>query len=250
MGGLGNQMFQIAAAYSLALDNNDIAEFDFSKCYTPLQGYPSARYKNNLFKNIIDNPDLVIENVFEETSYFYSEIPYTKNLMLKGYFQNEKYFGKHQNNIFDLFHFSQEDIKKLNELFDFDNNKYVSVQIRRGDYLKFPDIHPPCSIEYYNQAINFFEKDYKFIFVSDDMNWVRNNFKDKNYYYLDTDNEILSLTLLTLCNSSIISNSTFGWWGAYLNLNKNKKIIAPSIWFGEAGPEEEIVPEDWIKINQ
>jgi hypothetical protein len=92
-------------------------------------------------------------------------------------------------------------------------------------------------------------KNSSFIFISDDMEWVKNNFKGDNIFYSPLKDAILDLTLMTVCNNIIIANSTFSWWGAYLN-KKNKKVISPKIWFGHRGPKDyfDIVPNNWIKI--
>ena len=91
-GGLGNQMFQIAAAYSLALENSDEAVFDLSSCKTFMQGNPASKYKQNIFKKIKDQDNLSFDYIHEEKNHAFNKIPYGKNLLLKGYFQSEKYF--------------------------------------------------------------------------------------------------------------------------------------------------------------
>jgi hypothetical protein len=92
--------------------------------------------------------------------------------------------------------------------------------------------------------------DVDFIFVSDDMNWVKENFKGNNIFYSDNSEEILDLTLMSICDNNIIANSSFSWWGAFLNENPNKKVIAPSKWFGPEGPSDtqDIYPTEWITI--
>lgn len=250
MGGLGNQMFQIAAATSLAIDNNDEAVFNFSSCFTPLQGNPSSKYKNNIFKNIKNSEDIISEYKYTETSHKYTQIPYAKNLLINGYFQTEKYFYKNKQQIIDLFFINENDIDFLKDKYKNINfNKTVSIHVRRGDYLKFSETHPVCEIDYYKMAIEFFP-DSDFLFVSKDMEWVKNNFRGNNIFYCHNDNEVLDFTIQTICAHNIIANSTFSWWAAYLNKNKNKKIIAPSQWFGKNSGiyQNDIVPIDWTRI--
>lgn len=250
MGGLGNQMFQIAAATSLAIDNNDEAIFNFKKCFTPLQGNSSLKYKDNIFKNIKNSDSIISEYSYDETSYKHSEIPYVKNLLINGYFQSEKYFQKNKQQIADLFFINEEDVAVLTLKYKQINlDKTVCVHVRRGDYLRFSDIHPVCEIEYYKKAMDFFPNK-NFIFVSKDMGWVKDNFKGENIFYCQNENEILDFTIQTICSDNIIANSTFSWWAAYLNKNKDKKIIAPSQWFGKNSGiyQNDIVPANWIKI--
>lgn len=249
MGGLGNQMFQIAAATSLAIDNNDEAIFNFNACYTPLQGNPSNKYKDTLFKNIKKSDVLYYDYIHEEKSHKYEPIQYKKNILLKGYFQSEKYFVNNKKTIINLFNIEEKTENFLYEKYNFSNYKYVSVHIRRGDYLKFSNIHPTCSIDYYLKAMQHFDN-YKFLFVSDDIAWVKENFKNNNYIFSEETDEINDLILLTLCDHNIIANSTFSWWGAYLNKKSDKIIIRPNKFFGNDGPKDEndICPDEWIKI--
>ena len=90
-----------------------------------------------------------------------------------------------------------------------------------------------------------------FIFVSDDIKWVKENFKSENYYFADFNNEILDFTLITMCDNVVISNSSFSWWGSYLNNNENKTIIAPYKWFGSQGPKDtqDIYNKEWVVLD-
>ena len=232
MGGIGNQMFQIAAATALAISNNDKAVFDFTKCHTPGQGNVSIKYKDNIFKNITHITDLKYDYIFEEmTPNIYKKIPYQHNMLIKGYFQNICYFKEYIQIIQDLFYINPDHIlyiqKQLPEIDNF--NSVTSVHIRRGDYLKLPDIFPLCTKEYYNKAMNSLQNQ-KFVFISDDIEWVKQNYTGKNIFYSELKDEILDLTLMTMCKNNIIANSSFSWWGAFLNKNKNKQVFAPPYW--------------------
>lgn len=250
MGGLGNQMFQIATTHALALRNNDISGFYFDACSTPLQGFTSTKYKENIFSKIIDCKDYNFRCVYSEPKFSYDELPYTKDLKLDGYFQSEKYFIDYKQEIIDLFQISANDIIKVKEFFSWwgvYDKPITSVHIRRGDYLKLQDFHHVCEIDYFKNAIAEIGDSY-FVFISDDMEWVKQNFNDKDYIFSDFNDELLDLTIMTQCDNNIISNSSFSWWGAYLNKNKHKKVIAPSKWFGPLGPKDQIdiIPENWI----
>jgi hypothetical protein len=249
-GGLGNQMFQIAATHALALRHGDNSCFDLYSCFTPLQGKPSINYIDTLFKNINHNQTLRFKNIHKEISFNFTPIEYSKDLLLDGYFQSEKYFLDYQSEIIDLFTITDFDKEAINELLSL--NKYdsiISIHVRRGDYLKHSDIHPVCDLTYYNEAMKMFDNS-TFIFISDDMKWVKENFKGDNIIYSPFNDEIMDLTLMTMCDNNIIANSTFSWWGAYLNKNKNKKIIAPKNWFGPKANKNEtdIIPSSWIKL--
>jgi len=249
-GGLSNQLFQIAATYALALRNNDVCSFDFNSCYTPNQGNPSKKYRDNILSKLTDSNGYRFINNYTEPTFAYNELPYTKDLILNGYFQSNKYFDGFKSEILDLFVISEIDKKKVKDFFDtmgLNDKPITSVHIRRGDYLKLPDYHPVCTIDYYKKAMQEIGNSY-FVFISDDMDWVKDNFKANNYVYSTFSDEILDLTLQTQCDNNIIANSSFSWWGAYLNRNENKKIIAPKIWFGPNGPKDtnDLIPEGWI----
>lgn len=249
-GGLGNQMFQISAAHALAISNNDQSCFDFDSCYTPLQGNSSKYYIDTIFKKINTKCNQSFDWQYHELTFSYLEIPYRKNLILNGYFQSEKYFANFKKEIIDLFYIPEshkDSIKKILELNKIKST--TSVHVRRGDYLKFSNIYKICNLEYYSQAMAMF-KDTTFIFISDDIQWVKDNFSGDNIIYSPFKNEIMDLILMTMCDNNIIANSTFSWWGAYLNQNKNKKVIAPNKWFSENSKidESDIIPSDWFKI--
>jgi hypothetical protein len=246
-GGLGNQMFQIAAATSLAISNNDVYSFNFEDCFTPNQGNKSTKYVNNIFKNIPIHSNFNFDKIYNEPKFSFSKIPYQKNLLINGYFQSQKYFEDNSTYIKKLFYINDNDIKKISDKYDVKN--LTCVHIRRGDYLKFKDFHFTCDINYYQNAMDLI-KDTKFIFISDDMDWVKSNFKSDNFLYSKLNDEILDFTLITMCKNVIISNSSFSWWGSYLN-NNNGKIIAPKMWFGPSGHKDtqDVIPNDWIIID-
>ena len=131
------------------------------------------------------------------------------------------------------------------------NNKTTSVHIRRGDYLNYPNFHPTQSQEYYYNCIEKLSSDTDFfIFFSDDTTWCKNHFKEKNFLFIENEKDYLSLLLMSFCSNNIISNSSFSWWGAWLNKNNYKQVIGPKIWFGPGlnHNTSDIIPENWIKI--
>jgi hypothetical protein len=242
-GGLGNQMFQISAAHALALRNNDLACFNLSTCYTPLQGNEANMYSDTLFSKLCNTKNLNIEKIYNEPKFSFDEIKYEDNLQLNGYFQSEKYFSDYKKEIIDLFQLPTNKIEKP-------INNLTSVHVRRGDYLKLQDYHSVLSKDYYLKAMDIIGGN--FIFFSDDMDWVKDNFKGDNIIYSNNYDETLDMTLMSLCDNNIIANSSFSWWGAYLNKNENKRVIAPKNWFGLTGPKDiqDIYPKDWIILDK
>ncbi len=245
-GGLGNQMFQIAACVSLAKRLGYIAMFDPNKHFLPLQGKKFLTYTNNLFNNLIINYNLPIIYEYISEKFNYVEIPNIQPLtIIKGGFQSEKYFDKKLiNNLFSIKNEYKELLtKKYGDLTD-----KVSIHVRRGDYLKLWPHHIFVGEEYYTKAIEIMG-DREYLVFSDDMEWCKSFFKGKFDFINDEDyNE---LYLISMCKDNIIGNSTFSWWGAWLNQNPLKKVIAPKIWFGPGYSHwdtSDLIPEGWTKI--
>lgn len=247
-GGLGNQLFQIAAAHALALRNGDISGFDFDSCYTPLQGHTSNKYRDTILAKVGRVHNYTFQHQYFESKHSHQEIDYKFDIILDGYFQSEKYFEDYKEEIVDLFELNYSIKQKVVNLFS-TLDGFVSVHVRRGDYLNNSHIHPTCNLEYYHSAMSLFPNA-TFVFASDDMGWVRSNFSGSNILYSPFDDEITDLMLMTLCSDNIIANSSFSWWGAYLNKNEEKKVVAPKNWFGQGGPQDQqdIIPETWIKL--
>jgi hypothetical protein len=249
-GGLGNQLFQVAAAKSLALDLNDDFAINHDICYTPNQGQKSGKYKNTFFKNIKETK-FIPNLLYKEPEYIYNEIPKVKNITIHGYFQSEKYFRKHKQEIIKDYTLDQSWFNEINEWKKSNkiNRKTVGVHVRRGDYLKFSHHHKTNALEYYIEAFKHFEN-VDFVIVSDDMEWVKQNIIGDNIYYSDFYDEIKDFCLLTSCDHNINTNSTFSWWASYLNKNINKKIYVPSEWYTKEADCDikDLIPEKWIKI--
>lgn len=252
MGGLGNQMFQAAHVYSQSLKHNRPAVF-FNESQTNLQGNNVNTYVQNIFSklnfvNKINDLEFVYCN-----EWYYNEInPSENNTIFHGYFQSSKNFLGFNNEIIDLFSPNDDFLSKIYDKYpQLNNDNTVSIHVRRGDYLSFPNVHPVVSTSYVDKCLNMIDnKDYLFCF-SDDKEWVKHNIKHDNIIYVDGLLDYEELWLMSLCKNNIISNSTFSWWGAFLNKNNNKQVFAPSIWFALDGPNNysDIFEENWIIID-
>ena len=133
----------------------------------------------------------------------------------------------------------------------------ISIHIRRGDYLhpKFNHLYGNiCTIEYYKEAITILQQKYAnlhFYIFSDDISWVKENLPIVPSTYIDWNKKEDSwqdMYLMSQCKHNIIANSSFSWWGAWLNNNPNKTVICPSR-FMNLNQQSDIVPEDWIQIQ-
>jgi len=243
-GGLGNCLFQIAATWSLARENRSAAVFELGK-----GGLPHRRlndYRNNILRKIeIGMPRK--GPVYREPvrSGNYRPIPYVKNMCLDGYFQSERYFSNHKKDIANLFGISSE-LRSciVNKYPLIVENHTVSVHIRRGDYLQIKGL-PLVGKSYVFEALKFFTSPIVFVF-SDEISWCRKNLSE-NFNYI-SEEDYIELYMMSLCKNNIIANSTFSWWGAWLNQNPAKKIIAPNNWFGGNRRAKDLIPLEWVRI--
>ena len=115
--------------------------------------------------------------------------------------------------------------------------------------MNLPNHHPACNLGYYKEAIKLMDVN-KFIVFSDDMSWCKENFVGDEFIFMENNSDYIDLWLMSLCDNNIIANSSFSWWGAWLNQNPNKKVIAPKKWFGPAinHNTKDLIPESWIII--
>jgi hypothetical protein len=261
MGGICNVMFKLSAAISLALDNE--VDYVFSNEFirqldkdVVCDGFDDYRvYYDNVLRNIkfVDKLPLPYRIHSEPMTFNYKSINYNKgeNLLLDGYYQSEKYFINNKDYIINLFK-PTENIKQsiLEKLPNVKNS--ISIHIRRGDYLNLPHYHPQQSLEYYMSAINLLGIDRNYLIFSDDLDGIKYMFDFlPNKQFVNLGKNYLDLYAISMCEHNIICNSTFGWWGAYLNENKDKKVIGPNNWFGPSASHlnsSDILPYNWIKI--
>lgn len=246
--GLCNQMFCAAAAIALAARNNDEARFSFLEEH-------QGPYKDNIFRNLSWMDSAFAPNIIHhEKRSQYDEIPYKQcNMLLEGYFQSEKYFKDQADLIRDTFGMDAHWREFVINKYPFLTYYTVSIHVRRGDYLQLPDHHPVCDLSYYLEAMANFPDANRVIF-SDDIEWCKSHFGTGDHYYYIHDKDYIDLWAMSLCDHNIIANSTFSWWGAWLNRNPKKEVIAPKRWFGKAfldqdpNKDADLVPEDWKRL--
>lgn len=172
-----------------------------------------------------------------------------ENISLVGHMQSEKYFKHCEPLIRDYFKLKP---KTIPEYFTrkHEGQRIVGIHLRLGDYVAKKGYHPVQSIEYYHVAMALFPCDAIFIVFSDDIPAAKEIFGD-TFYYAEGNDTMTDFWLMTQCTDFIIANSTLSWWGAWLINNPDKKVIAPSNWFGpEANglPAGDIYADGWIVI--
>jgi hypothetical protein len=256
MGRLGNQMFQFASTLGIASRLNTIARFPIENCFNYQESGPfdpaigrCMSVKCDLIDCFEISPEYFIPQRHIHQGYYYHETEFGYNpgvesiyddCLLNGYFQTEKYFSEFRELILSQLTFkspyrelASEYIENIRR--DKKSSVLVSIHVRRGDYVMFPDHHPVCSKEYYSSAIEEMKKlDSEAIFIvfSDDVEWCKKEFAGENYIVNEIGNPYAEMCAMSLCDHNIMANSSFSWWGSWLNRNPNKKVIAPSRWFG------------------
>lgn len=247
-GGLGNQMFQWAVARSYSLKHNCECAFDIS--FYPTQTLRGLQLDEfNIEFNILVKNNRTALRILDNFNYI--EIPYDVNFdtYLDGFWQSEKYFIENQDIIRGELSPTEKRLQILRKIPHINEN-CVSIHIRRTDYTTSNGYHPVQPIEYFQKGLDIIG-DYDYILVfSDDIQWCKENLSFKNMIFIEGFSDIDDMWIMSLCKNNIISNSSFSWWGAWLNKNVDKKVIAPINWFGKHVNlnSSDIVPQNWIKV--
>lgn len=176
---------------------------------------------------------------YVEPSFSYDELPATSaDVVLDGYFQSEKYFSDCKDIIRKEFTFRNQSTYKV-------PSSSCSIHVRRGDYLKLQNHHPICDMNYYTKAMEIIKADNYLIF-SDDPAWCSDNFKGDQFTVISGNSSSRDMQIMSQCDNHIIANSSFSWWGAWLNNNKNKIIYAPKNWFkNKTICTDDLIPKSW-----
>lgn len=244
-GGIGNVMFQVAAGYGLAAKlkagiSFDLFEPSMIQQRMSYHGTTNYSYADNILSNISNHKfdgkiiwKLVNEHQIDpRIKNLKKMVNRDVNYKLSGYFQSEVYFQHIRDEICKIYNIPRYIEHYIREKYNhiYKNNKTVSLHVRRGDYLNLPESHPLCSLKYYHDAVDrLVDNDTKVLIFSDDIKWCRDNFKNKKFIYIQ-ELDFICLYMMTKCNHNIIANSSFSWWGAWLNDKTDKQVIAPRPW--------------------
>jgi len=287
VGGLGNQMFQYAFGRALALRHHvalglDVSAFDNYKLHNGFElsdvfkieasilgqnelyghyGWKALPYVKKLLQWIetkawIGKPFLTQDLRIPINSYKNLAGP---NSYLKGYWQSESLFLDHADQIrMDFIFKTPMNLENMQWAECISKCNAISIHVRRGDYVSNPKAtatHGLCSLNYYRKAIDHLGKciDSPVFFIfSDDPGWVQSNLDLPYPHYFLTHNKksesYNDMRLMSLCRHHIIANSSFSWWGAWLNPRQDKIVIAPDAWFSDTSFSQEAVPDTWLKL--
>jgi len=273
MGGLGNQLFQIFCGIAYSLENRIPFKINANKfdLVSPLDNISKRpTYWSNILKNLSPftyQEQLAIPTYIEKTYFRFKKIPIiTQDFRLHGYYQSYKYFDGQFANICKMINLDNQKAelyKKYKILFT-GVKKPISMHFRIGDYIKNQEMHPILNSTYYIKSINYLrskmpnleENYYLLIFGelcdNEKIAQAIENIKNiSNIEILICDYNIPDyeqLLLMSLTSHNIIANSTFSWWGAFLNNNVNKLVCYPSLWNGSNNNVKDLFPETWTKI--
>lgn len=279
-GGLGNQLFQLATGIGLSErlgvelrmdtryfdkprpDVNCLGHFNHRTLEADRRGLPAMRHDGLL-------PYLAAKMrgsdwpVYQENSMAFdaavNALP--DGSYLKGYWQCEKYFSDQAEAVRDrLGVLTPPTPENIITMAAQDVCFPVSLHIRRGDYVtnaKFNAVHGTCDLDYYSRAADYIasntDQDITFFCFSDDPDWVEENLKLPYKMKIMRDNGVAlnyeDIRLMSRCKHHIVANSSFSWWGAWLNPEPEKIVVAPKQWFADPRLQDhDLVPEDWVEI--
>jgi hypothetical protein len=226
-GRLGNNMFMVAHAYSKALEFNK--QMVIAKDQLVYEG-------NDYSQNIFSKFEFI--DKFDDNQNCNPPIPSDdKHTIYVGYYQNEQYFEKYSENIKGLFGPPLEFINRIRtEIPVIFHTEVTVINVRRGDYLYYPNYHPVVSPEYIFKALHLVPSK-QYIIASDDIPWCKEHLNLPNAIYLEGWKSHEQLWIMAMCHHFIISNSSFSWWAAYLSRHPWKTVIAPETWFGPEAPQ-------------
>lgn len=249
-GRLGNQLFQLAAAYAHCLRTGQallVPEETDDYRITQRLVLPFGVEKRAEFP--------AMPNEYAEKRFGFEPISAdTRDTVLSGYFQSEKYFADCAPSISNLFAPTQEIVAAVLDKEKKGPLRSVAIGVRRTDYVDNP-FHGTIPIDYYREAMKFFPG-LEFSVFSDDLEWCKANVPFGNRCsFIDVADPLVKLYLMARYTHFIIANSTYHWWAAWLSIHsspipRTQHVIAPKAWFGPDGPKdaEDICPDHWIRI--
>jgi len=271
MGGLGNVLFIVATCFALSKKYKVKLRF---YCHPNL--WRDAKRRSMQYYKMFEKFDIDCVNnrksgiTFREPYFFYDSVTIDRrnHSCIYGYFQSYKYFDAYKSEFIKMLNnpYKDEADRELTELLKqvADNNseslsppskkiqelEFVSIHVRRTDYLALSDIHLNLGTTYYEEAISNFSKEKSiFLIFSDDVEYIQQEplFQNLvNKYIVTNQDDEYCFWLMSACDHNIIANSSYSWWASYINSNPNKLVVCPSKWFGPKGPVykiRDIVPE-------
>lgn len=286
IGGLGNQMFQYALALGLKKkfpSERILLDLNHFKYYKAHNGFELERifglqYARASFFELIrvTNPYISYRinrlvkrlptrsTVCKEADGFPIDttvLVEKGNRYFDGFWQHEEYFAHAADEVRKAFVFPEANERNRALIERMEKSESISLHVRRGDFLSLDLFNGICTLDYYRRAIAYMRQSVGmggrilFCIFSDDIEWCRSNlsaeFLGCDVEYVDWNSGTESfrdMQLMSHCRHNVIANSSFSWWGAWLNPNKGKIVVAPDRWLNYEGFNDPVV-ESWIRIK-
>ena len=272
LGRLGNQMFEFAALRGIS------AKHGYDVCIPPADHEGIENYSlHQCFKLDHIPTGFAAEKFVQEPHFHYSQELVDQcpdNASLYGFFQSEKYFANVADVIRKDFTFHDDVLAPCADFMSqFAGSEPIMLHVRRGDpnltdprgfkwsYTQCSSQHPPQPIVYYDEALSYFDDEQPVIVFSDSPEWVQEQefFSDDRFMISEPQEKYgdgsytpyTDLCLMSLCSHAIIANSSMSWWGAWLQSNPDKKVIAPKMWFGPAYADKDtsdLYCDGWMTV--
>jgi hypothetical protein len=258
----GSQMSQYAGLYSVAKKLNfEIKLFEeFIHDFRGVKLFDAFNLINQRCSISDVSPNIqkyILKESIIDSDVF--SIDSNVNWDVQGWFHLYHYWHEYRSDLLDIFKFKQEiyDQAKLNldNIRNQEQYPIVSLHVRRGDYLQVASLN--LTLDYYSEAISIFLEKFpyfKLLVFSDDIDWCKEYIVGENVFYSEHNSNYVDMCMMTMCDHNIIANSTFSWWGAYLNQNIDKIVVCPKNYIGPSDPDAQFInnnyfPAEWISLN-
>jgi hypothetical protein len=278
-GGLGNQLFMIFAIVAYGIEHNVKVVFEYyyqvesrhTYWETLMDGFKMFTTANS--SNQITNDDISKFTVYIEPGFLYNPLPDfgMNNMYIIGYLQSFRYFEKYKAQLYSIMKLEEKKravYEKYTEYFD-SNKTLISIHFRMGDYKQKRYYHPVMNYEYFENSLVYIMENKKEdkpvrvlyfceqednVYVQSKIGLLNVKYPDVEFMKVDdTIEDYEQLLIMSWCNHNIMSNSSYSWWGSYLNEYEYKIVCYPSKWFGEyyehTHDHKDMMPETWVKIQ-
>ena len=257
----GSQMGQYAGLYAVSKKLN--CEIRFFKEYIHqhrgVKLFDAFDLDKHIYTYDFDNTITAVyqvKDVVLDTNVF--DLNPSYNWDIQGWFHLYHYWHEYRSDLLDIFKFKSDIFKQAKSNLDIikDNEQYpiVALHVRRGDYLQVSSLN--LTLDYYNEAISIFLEKFpyfKVLVFSDDIAWCKESIVGENVFYSENNSNYVDMCMMSLCDHNIIANSTFSWWGAYLNQNPDKIVVCPEDYIGPSDRANQFMnknyyPKEWIAL--
>jgi len=259
LGQAGNNFFQIAATQATAWDHG-------AEAYFPELVLTPTAYHHYFSRCKIDPPSDAFSISWSGPICDFTPIPYQPSMKVGGYLQSWKYFDHHKERLQKLFAPIAKDAKYIQKKYGSLISDPCSVAIQLRYFALEAPSFPQYGKDYLQKAMDLFPHDALFIVSTNNLAFAKEEVpqEGRRVFFLEDEPSYIDFYTLTFCKHAIISNSTFGWWAAYLNTNPAKVVVCPKIWLFKGKPDIELAtkhpelypqehpdvyPPDWIQID-